>query len=473
MKSLFKIFCSIMSSVFLFTLMMPVSYASDWNRSWKKHLDEGKGVSVAPGNDDTEVYITWYGGKDGVAPVVKVSTKKDMSDAKAFEGSIHSNEKIERANHVTVTGLEKGKTYYYVCSDGTTDTKVESFKTVAENSAFSAVYVSDIHISGESYEDAYLEATAREFDNVLNEATSKADISLILSGGDQATEGRPCEYFAMVAPDELRKIPTSIAVGNHDVKRYTFSALANYPNLKTDNKSESLICSDYYFVKGNALFLVIDSTNSSAADHYEFVRDAVEANPDVMWRVMMFHHDLYGGHIESREAENKLLKLLFTPIIDEFQIDICLMGHSHCYSQSHIIYSRVISEEITKNAKITDPKGTVYFSSGTLTPDEAEKSGEPIVFDSDYKSEFIATDCLAHDESIYSILDFTEKTLTVKSYIKGNKEAFNSLEITKTSQQGGHPEEKAPMWFSVGKYLGTIYNWINNISRNGEIKERG
>ena len=473
MRKTLKIFCSIMSAVLLFSVLVPSAFAKDWSVEWQKYLEAGKGVSIAPGNDDTEIYVTWYGGKDGVTPTVKVSESADMTNSKAFEGTIHSNEKVERSNHVTLTGLEKGKTYFYVCCDGTADTEPTSFKTVAENESFSALYVSDIHITGEDYEDEYLQATAREFDNVLNEATGKTDISLVLSGGDQATEGRACEYFAMVMPNELREIPTSIAVGNHDVKRYTFGALANYPNMKTENLSDSLICSDYYFVKGNALFLIIDSTNSSAADHYEFVKNAVEKNPDVKWRVMMFHHDLYGGHIESREGENKLLRLLFTPIIDEFQIDLCLMGHSHCYSQSHIIYNRVISEELTKNAKITNPKGTVYFSSGSLIPAEAEKSGEPIIFDSDLKSEFIATDCLAHDDSIYSILDFTDSTLTVKSYIKGTEEAFNSLEITKTSQQGGHPDEDAPLWFKIGKYIGTLYNMINNISRNGEIKERG
>ncbi len=473
MKKIISLISALMCLIMLFSSVLPVSVlAVSEKNSWSEYLEEGKGVYIGPGADDTEIYVTWYGGKDGVDPLVKVSENKDMSDSLTFSGTVHSSDKVERSNHVTVTGLEKGKTYYYVCMDGTTDTEVKSFKTVAEGADFSAIYVSDIHLTGNSFEDPELYASAKRWDKVLVEATDREDISLILSGGDQATEGQPCEYYATFLPDQVKTIPLALSIGNHDVKRLTYDTIANYPNAKLTGLSKSLIHGDYYFTKGNALFLVLDSTNSSAADHYSFVKKAVKENPDAKWRIMMFHHDLYGGHIPSRESENMLLRLLFTPIIDRFQVDLVLTGHSHCFSRSHVIYRNEITETLAGKTNVTDPKGTIYLNNGTLRVNPDSEIKEPIV-DSDRKSEFIAIDYLTGTEEVYNILNFTDDSLTIKSYTYASKEAFTEFTINKTSQQGGHPDKPVQLWYVFGKYLGTIYNVINNISRKMEISKRG
>ncbi len=473
MKKSIRLIAAIMTLVLFSCSVLPISVtAVSAEKAWEDYLEEGKGVYIGPGADDTEMYVTWYGGKDGVTPCVKVSEKADMSDAKTFEGTIHTGYKVDRSNHVTVTGLEKGKTYYYVCCDGTTDTAVKSFKTVAEGADFSAIYVSDIHITGNSYEDESIYHTSKVWSDVLTEATAREDISLILAGGDQATEGQPYEYYGLFYPQQVKTIPFAMAQGNHDVKRYTYDAVANYPNAKLTGLSKSLIHGDYYFTKGDALFLVLDSTNSSAADHYFFVKNAVNANPDAKWRIMMFHHDLYGGHIESRESENMLLRLLFTPIIDKFQIDLVLTGHSHCFSRSHVIYRNEITEDLTGKTSVTDPKGTIYLNNGSLKMNADSEPQAPII-DSDRKSEYIATDYLAFDTPIYNILSFEENSLTIKSYTYGAETPFTELTINKTTNEGGHPDKPTQLWFVIGKYIGTIYNMINNISRKGEIADRG
>ena len=166
-----------------------------------------------------------------------------------------------------------------------------------------------------------------------------------------------------------------------------------------------------------------------------------------------------------------LIRLLLTPIIDKFQIDLVLTGHSHCFSRSHIIYRNKIAEDLTGKNSVTDPKGTLYINNGSLSvsPD----SDKETVIDSDRKSDFIVTDYITGKDAIYNILNFTDDSLTIKSYNYGSEEAFTECTITKTSQQGGHPDKPVQLWFTLGKYLGTIYNVINNISRNSEITARG
>ena len=53
----------------------------------------------------------------------------------------------------------------------------------------------------------------------------------------------------------------------------------------------------------NGTQIVMDSNSGNAMAHADFVKRAIKANPDVKWKIMMFHHDLFGGHIESRESE--------------------------------------------------------------------------------------------------------------------------------------------------------------------------
>ena len=458
--------------ILLFSCVFSINISALSDSSfYVENLKDSKGVYLSPGADDTEIRVTWYGGKNGVRPVVKVSENEDMTNAMTFTGTIHHSSKVERSNHVTVTGLEKGKTYYYVCCDGTSNTPVRAFQTVANNESFSAVYVSDIHITGDSYDDPTLYESIKNWDTMLIEATQRENISLILSGGDQATEGQPHEYHGLFLPEPLKTIPFAMTIGNHDVKRFTYDALANYPNTKTDNISKSLIHGDYYFVKGNALFLVIDSTNSSSADHYDFVENAINNNPDVQWKIMMFHHDLYGGHIESRESENQLLRLLFTPIIDKFQIDLVLTGHSHRFSRSHVIYKGEITENLTGKTSVTNPQGTIYLNNGTLRVDPDSENQD--IIDSDLKSDYIATDYISETKGIYNILTFTENSLTIKSYTCGADKPFTEFTINKTTAQGGHPDKPVQGWFTIGKYFGTIYNVINNISRVFEILDRG
>lgn len=474
MKGFKKILCIVLSCIILSTVILPISSSAISDTvSWDEYLEDGKGIYIAPGADDTQMNVTWYGGAEGVAPYVLISDSEDMSNPKSFKGTIHSAPNVDRSNHVTVTGLTPGSRYYYVCCDGTTDSDVYSFRTVGKGDDFTAIYVSDIHITGENYDTPELYDSTVKYNTALTDAMTREDnIDLILSGGDQATDGRACEYYCMFAPLQMKTVPFAMAIGNHDVKRYTYDTVANYPNTAERFLSNSLVDGDYYFVKGNALFIVLDSTNSSAADHFAFTKKAVKENPDAKWRVMMFHHDIYGGHIDSRDFETTLLRMIFTPIIDTFEIDLVLTGHSHCYSQSHILYNFGVAQQTRDLDSITDPKGTMYLNNGTLRiyPDEPEKV---TIFDSDRRTEFIDTDLITNENATYNTLTFTEDSLTIKSYIVGDEEAFNEFTINKTSQQGGHPETREPIWYKILKYVGTIYNVINNISRRIEISERG
>lgn len=204
---------------------------------------------------------------------------------------------------------------------------------------------------------------------------------------------------------------------------------------------------------------MIDSTNSSAVDHYNFVEQAVAANPEIKWRIAVFHHDLYGGHNPGRESENKLLRLLLTPIFDKFAVDLVLMGHSHVFSRSHVLYGNKISQYLDGKKSIRDAMGTIYLTSASASnPREAEQQG----------SEFVAVDHASSTDKIYNILNFRGDNLTIESYIVGQEQAFEVFTLEKTGLTGGHPDDSVPFWYPIVQWLGTVYNKINNLTRGFE-----
>lgn len=462
-----KLLCVCLTIVILVSSAIPTFAMNEsaWDEVWES-ADTKAGLVMFVGSDESERNFTWYTETQNT-PKVAVSTDILMLDAKDFEGTNQKATDGDYVNHVTITGLESGTTYYYKCTSGDYESAVYSFTTAPENE-FKAVYMTDIHITADSEEDpTSLYQTSYKFNNTLEDALAKeSDISLILSTGDQASDGLESEYKAFTASPLLKSIPVVTTIGNHDRKGAEYKTFANFPNEYEEAKISSYVGDNYWFVKGDVLFLVVDSNNASGTDHAAFVEKAVSANPDVKWKVMLAHHDLYSGRIPSRESENGLLRLIWAPIVDEFGIDLVLLGHSHFYTVSNVLYNNRTIAPL--EPVMTDPAGTVYMVSCSINrPRVEEELG--------LNENVIGFDYLTM-EPTYNILSCNENSITVESYEVGAEEAFNSFTITKTTNNGGHEYKEsffASMFNNLIRKIGTIYAFFNNIGRYSDLKEDG
>lgn len=443
-------------TLLLGSLVMPAGASAQWDAYWADYVADGRAVYLAPGADDTEMRFAWLATAFGEIPYVLVSKNQNMTGAQRFDGLFVNGADVVNSAHVTATGLEENTTYYYRCVCGAGETPVQSFKTSTRGGAFSAVFVTDIHISGDDLQGESIRESARYFNQTLNEAIAKDPaLSLIVSGGDQADHGRLPEYVGLFAPPAVKGLPFALTAGNHDYKTKNLKFVANNPNVYTQAISKSLLGANYWFVKGNTLFLMMDTNNSSTVDHYNFVQQAVAANPDAVWRVAVFHHDLYGGHKPSRESENRLLRLINTPIFDRFGIDLVLMGHSHITSRSHVLYREKIALDTTGMDAVLDAPGTIYYTAGSVgRPRDAE----------DPASKFIAFDYVSTEDRIYTLLDFDEAALTLKTYILGTDEPLETFTLNKSAPEP-RSEGSVVLWYPILKWLGTVVNVFNNISR--------
>ena len=469
MKSIKSVISIFLAALMLFAVALP-SFATE-NRidlapleeQWNDTEEATRGITVNPGKTESERNFSWYMSESVTSCAVEISENEDMSDSKSFAGEIITTYQGDKAAKVTVTDLEENKTYYYTCVSGDEKSEVYSFKT--EDNTFSALYMSDIHICYSEEETDKLKNTSFAFAELLQKAKSKADINMILSGGDMATEGLRTEYEGLTFSRASRELTFANVMGNHDRHSFDFKYFTNFPN-EVFGPMSGYQSGNYYFEKGGVLFLVVDTNNASATAHRDMIKEAVKTHPDAKWRVVMMHHDLYGGSIPHRETENKLLRILFSPIFDEFHIDLVLMGHSHHYSVSNVIYNSENVEAIENGKTVTNAKGTVYFTSTSV--DRPEKDQEVVY------SDWVGIGMDKLTDSYYNIIDFSPEAITVTSYYLDTDEKYMSFTLEKDDD---YEPEKIGFFRKLGGILAaklsTVYGIYVNADRYFELKEEG
>lgn len=453
------VLCFVMLFSFSYTSLAAESIGKElWDLTFDAESESFKAaVTMFPGKNEKERIIAWY--SDSAEGHVELKQGGEASTVKAKAKSIPQGGYRLSA---TLEELEKGK-YSYRCISGEFKSSAHTF-TVSDDDTLTALYVSDIHISADDENDKNrLCNSAYNYDRTLDKAYLKSvkngdALDIVLSGGDQAGEGLFEEYKGLSTPSLTKSVPFAPTVGNHDRKSVNYKHYTALPN-EGDFTFRSYIGTDWWTRQGDVLILMLDSCNCSMKEHYNFMKQAIAQNEDAKWIVASIHHDMFGGREAWLEGENKLLRMMWVPFFDEFGIDLVLYGHSHYYSVSNVIYGSKTVSETGHNAKVKDPEGTIYLSSGSinnlapLVTDEGEVP--PIGENAGYT--------FLEEEIIYNLLEFTDKTLTVKSYTVDSDELFNTLTIEKTSKKGGH-SYKNSAWYLKGLafFAGRIVNIINN-----------
>lgn len=433
-----KLTAVILSFVLAFSFIQITASAgmskAEWDSYFERYSETYGNPLMEPGSDDTQRNFSWYSPAGSRDCKVIVSENEDMTGAKEFGGKTERTPEGDCVNKVTVTELEPEKTYYYKCVTSLSQSAEASFSTVS-GADFTAMYVTDIHVT---YNEDGLEDPLRDeaytVHRVLESALSKRDLDLVISAGDQASYGLRTEYISLFSSPLWGSVPFALCAGNHDRKGFDFRYFNNNPNKYTKGIS-SYIANDYWYVKGDVLFLVFDSNCFAALSHRNFVKDAVTKNPGVKWKVAAFHHDMYGIMSEKRmDYSEDYLRPIFGEICDEFGIDLVLTGHTHHYSMSNVVFGCESAESIEGKDSITDPAGTVYMVSASINHPRGEDNTVGDVFDENMGYYYLS------DEPLYNLLDFSENSITVSTYTINGDEPIRTFTINKTSAQGGHPE---------------------------------
>lgn len=433
-----------------------------WQEKWKTIRNNYEQIALTPGENVTKMNFAWYCVTEEIPKIKLMDSQGRVIQEVQGQQNLANKETITEndnvitliPNKVTVSGLAENTSYQYQYYLDGAWSDTYTFETKSTEN-FSVMYVGDPQIGAsvgqdDNSKEYHAMNDAYNWNHTLSSALSAhSNVSFILSAGDQINQTsvskdadkleQQIEYAGFLSSPLLRSMPVATTIGNHDSKSVNYSNHFNNPNTATSvatTEGKTDAGTDYYFTYGNTLFVSIDTNNYNCATHENVIKEAVEANPDATWRVLMFHQDIYGSGYDHSDSDGIVLRTQLTPIIDKYDFDAVLQGHDHTYSrtyqlssdgQTHSSYQSApktntddfsaylgdnacynILTNIENKNNVVNPEGTVYFEANSAT---GSKYYQLIGTQQNYIA--------ARSQSwrpTYSVIDFTETTLTVKTY---------------------------------------------------------
>jgi DNA repair exonuclease SbcCD nuclease subunit len=322
--------------------------------------------------------------------VVGTSDTVDLSSAISNAnytgaGTSYSIEPIQ-SHKAETAALEPGTEYVYSVGDGALNvTSVASPASITTPSSnldtFNFNWVTDVHAARNNNDDHNGKALEQAFTDFPN-------AEFILSSGDQVTYGfdtSEWDGFFESNSDIFGRVPLYMGTGNHEYDGAGNSWAPNNswdpldPTLQNlfgrynppkngasfygggDGKERMVSgldklqfeSSNYYFVYGDTLFMIMDyqdqSSDSQIKAQQDWMKSVVKQNP-TKWRVAVIHKSLFGYRMANPIAS-------WTTAFDEAGVDVVLAGHDHLY----------VRTKLYANGEIIEPQtygnGTTYITS--------------------------------------------------------------------------------------------------------------
>lgn len=421
-----------------------------WNTdTWTSEKANSGKIILTPGATEKDLNFAWYS-ESATVVKLKMSKNEDMSAAKTYTGTSQTISKENIAgtaytssNKVSIEGdITANTTYYYQYStdDGATWSEKYSYKSQSSDT-YEVILVGypQIGASGNSGQgttnDNNISVDTYNWNKTLTKAMEVApNAAFILSAGDQidysSVSGngysiRESEYAGYLFPIALRNVPVATTIGNHESKGDDYSLHYNNPNSE-NNLGTTASGGDYYFSYGDTLIISLNSNNRNVEEHRQLLNKAVDSNENAKWKVVMFHHDIYGSGSPHSDVDGANLRILFAPLMDEFDIDICLTGHDHSYARSYQIVDGTAIDYDGTNNVAANPEGTLYIAAGSA-------SGSKFYNLNQTKQYYIAERSNTQIPT-FSVIDVTDETLTIKTYDYNGSKYADDFTIAKTGE---------------------------------------
>lgn len=431
------------------TLVSDTKAVSDY-QTWKtdtwtgKESNDSAKIVLTPGATEKDLNFAWYSLEKG-SPAVKIGKKADLSDAEVYKGTATDIDRSNQANtykasnKVSITGIfEKNTTYYYsYTNDGTTWSDAKAYNS-KDASNYKVILVGDPQVGASGSEgqgtedDVNIAVDTYNWNKTLTKVEEKdGDASFILSVGDQVDYSavdsadtknvRESEYAGFLYPELLRTMPLATTIGNHESLGTDYKLHYNNPN-SSDNLGATNSGSDYYFSYGDVLYIMLNSNNRNAAEHSSLMKKAIDSAPNAKWRIVAFHHDIYGSGQPHSDTDGANLRTIFAPLMDEFDIDVCLTGHDHSYARTYQIVDGTAIEYGENEA--VDPEGTLYIAAGSA-------SGSKF-YNLATKKQYYIAERSNMQLPTYSTLQFTDGKLTINTYDYTGAEYAKPFSVSKS-----------------------------------------
>lgn len=432
------------------------------------------------GSTESKAAVTWYA-KGSDAAYLQLAKKSDMendefpSDSSKYKQYTAdcslSNYSDYYRNSVTLSNLKANTEYVYRVSGIENEeivwSDVYEFTCQDSSDSFGFLVVGDPQIGTGS-----VSTDTEGWIETMNTALSQfSDSGFIISVGDQidsysAGDQLELEYNGFLSESSLlTNIPLATAVGNHDAGRGDASSYSSHytlPNMSIYGSSDDSVTGDedYYFTYGNTVFMVLNTNNSSIAEHTAFIENTINNTENCTWRVVVFHQSIYSVASHVNDGNISQLRTGLSPVFTENDIDIVLMGHDHVYARSYIMGGETgMESDIQKDDEgnalsiINDADGVQYITFNSA-------SGSKYY---NITSELFEYTAVQNQEKTpnYSYVSVTDTSFTVTTYRTSDQSVVDTVTLNKGSAECTHENTEilnsSSATCTTNGYTGDIY----------------
>ncbi len=332
------------------------------------------------GNDESQVIFVWY-------------NQTATPDSMVFGGQ-HYVAATEPAsqdgytiNRVVVNNLQPNTDYTYYIENGEDATQAYSYSTGDFTSnALDIAVVGDPQIGSSGDNESDTNGWNETLDTIT---TDGVDYDFLFSLGDQIDtyyngengDAVEAEYDGFLSSDKLTGLPLATLVGNHDngSNASLYTDHFAHPNVSSYGEGLGTGTGDYYFTYNDVLFMVLNTSNLSIAEHKAFMEETLANHGDEAQSatIVAFHKSIYSVASHVTESDIVTLRNGLAPIFTDLDIDLVIQGHDHVYARSYMMggadgMTAQITDEgnrdmLTGQESFTNPDGVMYvtFNSGS------------------------------------------------------------------------------------------------------------
>lgn len=297
---------------------------------------------------DTTVIVTWAT-SESVASVVQYGLT-DSYGSEVSGSTFYSSSCGYYIHTVLLEGLTPDTLYHYRCGSSGKWSDDHAFTTGLPKGSRNAFTFGAL---GDSRSDDYNRNLVKEGMRFNNPRFSIHSGDLVEDGTIQSQWNQWFETMENLISNSVQ-MP---ALGNHEKDAQSYFDQFVLPG------NEKWFSFNY----GNAHFICIyapydTSTVPSGSEQYNWLEaDLQKANsdPDITWKFAFWHVPPYSS---GSHGSNLTLRSQLTPLLEQYGVDICFLGHDHTYERTYMLNYDAKIVQTDPNFK--SPAGTIYVLTG-------------------------------------------------------------------------------------------------------------
>jgi len=271
--------------------------------------------------------VQWRTGPAVTSGVVEYR-KRDAQEAataqavrETLEDKKIENDPVNNRYTAHLEGLEPGTAYSYRVGNGQDAWSAWADFTTAPAGAapFSFCYLGDPQVGFDVW------------GNLLQQAVTTAPTAAFwVMAGDLVNRGNfrdQWDEFFGTGTRFFAGRPVVPAIGNHECPHgdepWGYLAMFALPGDGPDGIPKEHA---YAFNYGNALFCILDSNKSAAAQRPWLEKQLSESKST--WKFAVYHHPMFSS---ADDRDNDDVREQWGPLFDQYHVDMALQGHDHAY----------------------------------------------------------------------------------------------------------------------------------------------